>query len=34
MRKMGRIDEGHGGIRTAVIRVTAPARTVHSALDQ
>jgi hypothetical protein len=34
MRKMGRIDEGHGGIRPAVIRVTAPARTVHSALDQ
>jgi hypothetical protein len=25
MRKMGRIDEGHGSIRTAVIRVTAPA---------
>jgi hypothetical protein len=34
MRKMGRIDEGQRGICTAVIRVTGPARTAHSARQQ
>ena len=34
MRKMGRVDESQRSSRTAVIRVAAPARTAHSALDE
>jgi hypothetical protein len=34
MRKMKRVDECQRGVRTAVIRVTGPARTAHPALQQ
>jgi len=34
MREMRRVDESQCSRRTAVIRVTAPARTAHSALDE
>jgi hypothetical protein len=34
MREMRRVDESQRSSRTAVVRVTVPARTTHSALDQ
>lgn len=34
MREMSRVDESQRSSRTAVIRVAAPARTAHSALDE